>query len=87
MQYPADKELNDALDSQAPLVSLESLAIPVAILSIEDGVVVYTNSPFKKSVHNCPGGLPLQELLHSDAVSQTSLEGFERSGQFILIKK
>ena len=86
-QQESSATLNSMFTTQVPMASLEALAIPVAILSIDDGVVVYTNSEFKHLVQNCPVGKPLPGLLHTEAARHTALEKIEQSDKFVFAKK
>ena len=90
MQHSTEKESNATLNSiedHQAIVSLESLAIPVAILSHEDGVVVYTNSSFKSFIQNCPVGKPLPGLLHTESERQAALQKIKQRGQYVFSKK
>ncbi len=86
-----EKEYSSTVDGMladhASLISIESLAIPVAILSIEDGVVVNTNAKFKKLIQNCSIGQPLSGLLHTQSARQTANEKIGESGQHVFVKK
>ena len=69
------------------MVSPEALPIPMAILSIDDGVLVYTNEHFKSLVRNCPVGKPLVGLLHTEPNRKIALDSIENHGRFAFIKK
>ena len=86
-QQESSATLNSMFTSQVPMASLEALAIPVAILSLDDGVVVYTNSEFKNLIQNCPVGKPLPGLLHTEAVRHAALEKIEKHDKFVFAKK
>ena len=91
MEENAHQHPNATLDSvfapQAAMVSLDSLAIPVAIMSLQDGVVVYTNAQFKQLIQNCPVGSPIPGLLASEAMREKALQIIEQRNQYVFIKK
>lgn len=69
------------------MVSPEALQVPLAILSLDDGVLVYTNSAFKNLIKNCPVGKPLHGLLHTDVKRKQALENIDQHERFAFIKK
>ena len=73
--------------AQVPMVSPEALPIPMAILSIDDGVVVFTNAAFKKILRNCPVGQPMQGFLHTEASRKSVLAKIDKYGQFSFVNK
>ena len=73
--------------AQVPMVSPEALPVPMAILSLDDGVVIYTNPVFKSMVRNCPVGKPLQGLLHTEEKRKLALENIDKHNRFAFIKK
>ena len=75
------------MNVQVPMVSPEALPVPLAILSIDDGVLVYTNTPFKKLVRNCPVGKSLTGLLHTDADRRLALDNIGKYGRHVFVKK
>lgn len=91
MQQSGDKEssatLNSIFDIHVPMVSPEALPIAMAILSIDDGVVIYTNAAFKKLVQKCPVGKPLSGLLHTESDRQWALQNIDKHDQYTFIKK
>ncbi len=74
-------------NGQVPMVSPEALPIPMAIISIDDGVVVYTNAAFKKILRNCPVGQPMQGFLHTEASRKSVLQKIEEHDRFSFVNK
>lgn len=79
--------LETVFESQVPMVSLEALAVPIAILSLDDGVVVYTNAQFKNLIQNCPVGKPLTGLLATESMRKKALQVIEERSQYVFVKK
>ena len=66
LNYPVELDSKQAsTQPYQPLINPGDLAFPVAILSLDDGIVVYANSEFRKVFKSIKVGSPIKGFLDS----------------------
>ena len=79
--------LNDFFVGKEAAVSLESLPVPLIVISIDDGLVVFSNKAAKNTISNCKVGQVLKGLLHNQATRNHALSHIEKDGIYKVTKK
>ena len=64
-QMESDAGVENA-NSQQPLIHPNQLTIPIAILSIDDAIIVYANNAFRKIIQSTKVGEPIKGFLNTD---------------------
>ena len=74
--------LEKAKGHRNPMISPEVLSTPVAILSVDDGVVVYANKAFRQIIKATKVGEPVNGFLHTAAMRNSIAKKLEHSAQY-----
>ena len=70
-----------------PHIGLDYFPIPMALISMTDGVVVYANAHFKKVLVKCVVGQPLDGFLNTIVSRNTVLTKIDSQQRYAFVKK
>ncbi|MFK7795666.1 MAG: EAL domain-containing protein [Gammaproteobacteria bacterium] len=79
---PSHDELDQSEDHTSPMINPGDLHVPVGIISVDDGVVVYANDAFRKIVKTTKVGEPMKGFLHTPEIRKSIANKLERTSQY-----
>ena len=84
LKYQATQEALDSTDRHlSPRINPDELPTPVAILSVDDGVIVYANEAFRQIVVTTKVGEPIKGFLHTPELLHSIANKLKKSSPYI----
>ena len=72
-------------DSYRPMINPDELPTPVAILSMEDGVIVYANQAFRTIIKSTKVGQPINGFLHTPEMLASIANKLKKASQYVVV--
>ena len=84
-KHQVDFDALEKPDHRNPMINLGMLPMPVGILSMDDGVVVYANDAFRQIIKSTKVGEPIKGFMHTPEICAAIANKLEKTSQYVVL--